>query len=484
MPPSEIDGKAYRLVGGDLLKPVEIASLAEVGFSGLGQPRSDANPAMQPVHDGQRCERWVNEAMERASSGNRNDVGLWLACQLRDGGLPLEAAKPPMLEYAKNVLPGGHPYTTEEALATLESAYRRDPREPAAAPVSGLHIRRQRETRNQLVFTELSDLLIEQPEEVPWIVDELLPAGGSSILAGEPKAGKSTAARSLMLAVVEGGDFAGRSCQPCPVLYLCLEDKRSEVQKHFQAMTGTGQMQRENIYIHTGLAPLNRDESLRQLEDCIEAKKAKLLVIDVLQRFVRITDPNNYGEVSAIMEPLTDLARRSGCHILSLHHAGKGQGRTGRTGISRVLGSTAFAGAVDTAMFYSRKRGDRTLEASHLRYGRELPETTMILDPKTRRIVEGASYAERGEEAIEGEILDTLGKAGQPMTEEEIRTAVGGDRGKVGRVLRAMRVIGKVGHKGEGKPKHPYLYSFPVLPISTNEQRAVEDQQGTQNRAA
>jgi hypothetical protein len=108
----------------------------------------------------------------------------------------------------------------------------------------------------------------------------------------------------------------------------------------------------------------------------------------------------------------------------------------------------------------------------------------MILDPKTRRIVEGASYAERGEEAIEGEILETLGKAGQPMTEEEIRTAVGGDRGKVGRVLRAMRVIGKVGHKGEGKPKHPYLYSFPVLPISTNEQRAVEDQQGTQNRAA
>src|SRR5206468_972619 len=67
--------------------------------------------------------------------GNRNDTGLWLACQLRDAGLPEADAAVVMRQYAARCPAGQTPYTEREALATCRSAYATPAREPAAAPL-------------------------------------------------------------------------------------------------------------------------------------------------------------------------------------------------------------------------------------------------------------------------------------------------------------------------------------------------------------
>jgi len=76
--------------------------------------------------------KWFNEAVDRVSSGGeRNEIGIWLACQLRDARISQETARPFMTAYAKSVPDRDHPYTVREALASLGSAYSRPPREPA-----------------------------------------------------------------------------------------------------------------------------------------------------------------------------------------------------------------------------------------------------------------------------------------------------------------------------------------------------------------
>lgn len=73
--------------------------------------------------------RLIAEALEQTKDG-RNNAGFWLACQLRDLGLPKQEA---LLNMTDNFLPnipeGEHKYTKTEIKKSVDSAYSRPPRE-------------------------------------------------------------------------------------------------------------------------------------------------------------------------------------------------------------------------------------------------------------------------------------------------------------------------------------------------------------------
>lgn len=79
-------------------------------------------------------EKWLADAVSRAQEGNRNAVGFWLACQLRDDGLNQEQATRIILLYANRVPQERAPYTSQEAVKSVRSAYGRLPRPPAERP--------------------------------------------------------------------------------------------------------------------------------------------------------------------------------------------------------------------------------------------------------------------------------------------------------------------------------------------------------------
>lgn len=165
-----------------------------------------------------------------------------------------------------------------------------------------------------LTLTRLGDLLAEPDEAVEWLVDALLPSSGFSLLAAKPKVGKSTLARCLALAVARGEPFLGRATAQGSVIYLALEEKRSQVRKHFQAMGATGE---EEIYIYAAAAPV---DALQKIRAEVERTKPALLIIDPLFRFTRVRDSNDYAQVTAALEPLLALARETGVHVLCVHH--------------------------------------------------------------------------------------------------------------------------------------------------------------------
>lgn len=75
--------------------------------------------------------RILQQALDRAHPGNRNDTGLWLACQLRDNGISQAEAESIMRQYVGDVSSTGlEPYTESEAIVTLNQAYMRPAREP------------------------------------------------------------------------------------------------------------------------------------------------------------------------------------------------------------------------------------------------------------------------------------------------------------------------------------------------------------------
>jgi len=77
------------------------------------------------------AERILQQAVDQAHEGNRNDTGMWLACQLRDNGLSETEAEPFLQRFATQVKNNGaEPYDESEALASLRQAFSKPAREP------------------------------------------------------------------------------------------------------------------------------------------------------------------------------------------------------------------------------------------------------------------------------------------------------------------------------------------------------------------
>ncbi len=296
----------------------------------------------------------------------------------------------------------------------------------------------------RFVLTPLDELLSEPEEQVSFVWDRTLPAGGTSICAAKPKVGKSTLARNLAVAITRGEAFFGRATASGKVIYLCLEEKRAEVAAHFRRMGAQG----ADIHIHTGRAP---DDALVALQTAIDELEPSLVIVDPLSRFVRVRDFNDYAEVARGMEPLIDLARVTGCHILCVHHCGKGE----HEGADALLGSTALFGAVDTLLLMKRKEQARTLHTVQ-RYGEDMPETVAHLDAETGIVTAGGELAAIQIEERKQAVQEAMGD--ESLTETDIKERLGGNQTLTAKAIRALYESGALARTGAGKRNNPYRY--------------------------
>ena len=181
----------------------------------------------------------------------------------------------------------------------------------------------------------MADLLTLPPDTQNWTVEGTLPTGGFSMLAGKPKTGKSTAARSLGFAVARGESFLGKRTAQGPVYYATFEERPTSVRDHFAEMGATAA---DPVHCFIGRRPADAMEALE-----VEMRRLKpvLVILDPIFRFLTIADENSYAELTRAMDPLLGLARNHGAHILAVHHARK---QRSDDFTDEVLGSTAIFG--------------------------------------------------------------------------------------------------------------------------------------------
>jgi hypothetical protein len=174
------------------------------------------------------------------------------------------------------------------------------------------------------------------------------------------------------------------------------------------------------------------------------------LIVDVLQKFCRIKDLNDYAQVTNSLEPLMTIARQENCHILMTHHAGKADRQDG----DDILGSTALLGGVDTSI-HIKKRDKRRTFFTIQRYGEDIPET--VIELKTDGSLE--SVGSRQEVEIEETIPLALDACGQsPLAEKEIWERVEKKHDIVSKAIRVAMERGQLNRTGGGKKSDPYLY--------------------------
>ena len=307
--------------------------------------------------------------------------------------------------------------------------------------------------REKFGFTSLNSLINEPDEEISWIVDGLLPSGGFSVMVAKPKVGKSTLARQLALNVAQGENFIGRETTKGTVLYVALEEKRSEVKKHFKLLGATGN---EDLHSYIGSVP---QEANQWLEKEVKNRKPVLVIVDTLFRFAQVSDVNDYAKVNTALSPLLALARDNNTHLMVIHHARKGGGEGGDS----TLGSTAIFGSVDTSIILKRKEEKRTIETQQ-RYGKDIESTLLVFDEVSRSIELGDTKETDDLKKIEDEILDFLKINNEPVNEPTICDEIEGRTSMKRKALRDLFNKGDIQRSGAGKRNDPFLYSCSLVP--------------------
>jgi AAA domain len=299
----------------------------------------------------------------------------------------------------------------------------------------------------KLTFTPLSKLLAEPEEETAFVWDKTLPVGGLSICSAKPKVGKSTLARNLAVAVAKGEPFLGRETKKGKVLYLCLEEKRSEIRNHFERMSADS----DNILIYTGDTPAN---AMDEIAIAIAEHEPALAIIDPLSRVLRVPDFNDYGSMSRAFEPIIDLARNTGCHIMALHHDSK----MDRSGGEALLGSTAIFGAVDCHIQLRKREQGRTISTIQ-RYGEDLLETVVVLDKEKGTVVGQGDLQSFVLSKAKQQVIESF-QDDEQLTESQIKERVEGiNQGTISKALRKAMEDNLLSRTGGGKKNNPFLYS-------------------------
>lgn len=191
--------------------------------------------------------------------------------------------------------------------------------------------------------------LLERPLEQPgWVVEDLVPCG-LTLLAGDPKIGKSWLALDLALRVSLGEPFWGFATAKGCVLYLCLEDTFNRVQTRLQRLVDEAN---DNLCCAVAANRIGAGLAEQLCGFAREHTNLRMVIVDTFQT---VRTPSNQAIYSADyddMGALKSLADELKIGFLVLHHTRKmGDGDV----FNIISGSNGLMGCADETMVLKRK---------------------------------------------------------------------------------------------------------------------------------
>ena len=233
---------------------------------------------------------------------------------------------------------------------------------PVPMPVpKGAHGHRTDFNAPTFDFRPWTEFAKEVGEEVQYVVDDLMPESGMSILGSPPKAGKSTLARCACAAVTGASDeVLGRSVtERGNALYFHMEGPAAVAFEHMKEIDPDGKVN----FVLQGPDLPEPGARVAAMEQAIIALEPRIVIVDTLAKFVSgVPDINDYNTVSAALAPYDAMLSRHKCHVCWLHHTGKSQAGVPRRArrrtdwINRIGGCRGYAPDREVAWMASNGR--------------------------------------------------------------------------------------------------------------------------------
>lgn len=243
-------------------------------------------------------------------------------------------------------------------------------------------------------------------DQIPWIVQDLLPAGGSMLLYGPPKSKKTLHAQQLAYAIADPrfSDWLSFPVQQHgPVLYLQLDTARTiwkervRVYKHVNKFSGAAVHIADKQITPFPFEIVNEDVS-GWLHDTVARLKPIAVFVDVLRKATML-DENDSSQMMQVMNALESAIRPAALVMISHARKASASGDEGQVG-SDNRGSVAIVGNVDSIIKVTKKTFTfmgRTVDESKLKLTWDKETLLFALDGKEfegqmKKILADGSY--------------------------------------------------------------------------------------------
>ena len=193
-----------------------------------------------------------------------------------------------------------------------------------------------------------------------WLVENLIPDKSIGFIGGAAASGKTFAAIDIMASAITGQSVLGRhSVKRCGVVIYCAVEGRQGIAHRFEAyrqsrnidsdLWNSRLVQTDQLFRFTGTAA---PDFIRYVHD-IEKKlndKVVLVVFDTFRTFSGMNDENGSGDAQEAINWMRQVAHKSDCSVMAIHHSGKNTGDPTRPGddFNKVLrGSSDFGSSAE-----------------------------------------------------------------------------------------------------------------------------------------
>jgi hypothetical protein len=157
------------------------------------------------------------------------------------------------------------------------------------------------------------------------LIKGLLDQGAMTVLYGESNVGKTFVAMDIAYHIARGRNWAGLRTTQLPVLYVAAEGGQGARRRAAALKNRYGPAGDDFHYLMHPVDLLRPNADLSQLLEMIGqlSKRPGLIVVDTLSRALAGGDENSSTDMGALVAHIDRLRKRTGAHILIVHHSGK-----------------------------------------------------------------------------------------------------------------------------------------------------------------
>lgn len=214
------------------------------------------------------------------------------------------------------------------------------------------------------------DEILNQTENLTWILPQWLHSSGQLILSSAPGVGKTQMGFQIAYCILESIPFLGMNLGDSTtqsILFMSLEmDKRSlkYILSHQQKNWTNGAP--KHLFI------LDESTTLTAYENLIEERQITVLIVDSLTELFDETADNPNAEARRVMRWCRKIRRRYSLAIILIHHNRKAtEGNKKPKGLADLAGSFQFAKDSDTVIQLWEDHRGMELSTPKVRFGQK-----------------------------------------------------------------------------------------------------------------
>jgi len=237
--------------------------------------------------------------------------------------------------------------------------------------------------KNHLISADM----LKDKEFLPikWAVDEIIPEG-LSILAGDPKVGKSLVAVDICSAVASGAcAFGYKKCVEGGAIYFSLEDPERRIKSR---ILNQCDLWPNTFRVVTGGVPSLGPDFYKMMDDILLMyPDTRIVVIDTLQFIIPPKKHNvaDYDHYYLYLDPLHRFALDNGISVVCITHKNKAKANGDDNPFASIIGSVAIQGTSDAMLMlaknHAKKNNDLNIPDGFLHViGREVESFKYALE--------------------------------------------------------------------------------------------------------